>query len=105
MRTISQRVTNPPLLRTDSSGNLGVLNFTNITMYAAGSDSPASVITQGIAGAASLAFDQSGNLYVANAGATNSDPGSITVYATGTYSLTRTRTKNIKRSGSMVVGP
>jgi hypothetical protein len=104
-RTISQGITNPSMLRTDSSGNLGVLNFTNIAIYASGSNSPSKVITQGIAGAASMAFDQSNNLYVANVGATNSDPGSITVYAAGTYSLSETITKNIKRSSSVVVGP
>jgi sugar lactone lactonase YvrE len=104
-QTISEGVTNPLMIRVDSDGNVGVLNFTNVTMYAPGSDTPSNVITQGIANADSLAFDQSNNLYVANFGATNNDPGSITVYAAGSYSLTRTITKNIKHSISVAVGP
>jgi hypothetical protein len=112
-RTISNGVTSPIAIHADSIGNLGVLNGyngfistpANMTMYASGSGTPLSVITDGLDAPTSFAFDSSDNLYVSNIGATNNDPGSITVYAAGSYSLTRTITKNIEHSVSVAVGP
>jgi hypothetical protein len=112
---ITTGLTDPVVLHTDSSGNLGVLNGPNsynskphqpnVTIYAQGSRSPLNVISQGIDMPTSFVFDSSNNVYVSNQGATDSDLGSVTVYAAGSYSLTRTITKNLTHPNSVAVGP
>lgn len=56
-----------------------------IVVYPKGGSTPDHTITKGLDGATSLAFDKSGNLYVANCCS-----NTVTVYAAGTNNLIRT---------------
>src|SRR5579863_840584 len=73
-----------------SGSHLYVVNDggNTVTVYGAGSGSVLRTITQGLFVPYSLAFDSSGNLYVAN-------NRNVTVYATGSTNLIRTITNGI----------
>jgi len=113
-RTIRRGLFNPQAFAFDSAGNLYVANCPmcqgyysgaaaagNIAVYPPGAVKPSRIITDGIAGPNSIAFDGSDNLYVANQGAysfnyCNLGAGSsVTVYAPGGASPTRTITNGI----------
>ena len=60
-----------------------------MTVYAPGSTSPLRTISQDVSYPVALAFDESGDLCVANADGNNGN-GSVTVYAPGSTSVLRT---------------
>lgn len=65
----------------------------SVRIYAPGSTKPFRTITEGISNPVSLAFDDSGNLYVANSEILHGNkwgPATITVYAPGESSPSRT---------------
>jgi hypothetical protein len=75
---------------TFNHGHLFVSNEGSVAEYAAGGSQPIRVITQGISFARGLAFDKSGNLYVANCALQHYPPtssGSVTVYPPGSAKL------------------
>lgn len=62
-----------------------------MTVYAPGTTSVLRAISQGLNNPDSLAFDRSGNLYVANRGGNSGSGGdTVTVYAPGSTSVLRT---------------
>jgi DNA-binding beta-propeller fold protein YncE len=73
-----------------SGANLYVANYSDnsVTVYAPGSSKVLRAISQGVKGPDALAFDGSGNLYVANAGGNNAATW-VTVYAPGSTSPSR----------------
>ncbi|MGA8534789.1 MAG: hypothetical protein WB615_11815 [Candidatus Tumulicola sp.] len=114
-RTITSGLTAPWAMTTDSANNLYVLNEcadsggctnsqNNVAVYAPDSDSP-TVVTNGLDFPLAIAVDGSNNLYVANVGSSLSDPGSVTVYTSGTYSLTRTVTRNVDNPRYLALSP
>jgi hypothetical protein len=114
-RTITDGITIAYAMTTDGTGNLYVLNScinrggcsnsqNNVAIYSPGSDTPAHVVN-GLDFPVTLAVDSSGNLYVANNGSAESDPGSVTVYVSGAYSLIRTVTHNVNNPLYLALSP
>lgn len=114
-RTITDGITTAYAMTTDGTGNLYVLNScvnrggctnsqNNVAIYSPGGDTPAHVVN-GLDFPVTLAVDISGNLYVANNGSAESDPGSVTVYTSGTYSLIRRVTRNVDNPGYLALSP
>jgi hypothetical protein len=101
-------------MTTDSASNLYVLNEcagsggcinsqNNVAIYAQDSDLP-TVVADGLDFPLAIAVDGSSNLYVANNGSSLSDPGSVTVYTSGTHSLIRTVTRNVVNPRFLALG-
>ena len=99
-------------MTTDGAGNLYVLNSCggctnsedNVAIYSSGSATPIHVVN-GLDFPVTLAVDNSGNLYIGNSGSSESDPGSVTVYASGDYSLIRTVTRNVDNPLYLALSP
>jgi sugar lactone lactonase YvrE len=70
-------------------------------VYAPTDDKLIRVITTGVADARAIAFDQLGNLYVANEGP--HPPGSVAVYAPGAASPSRSITNGVDEPSSLAV--
>jgi sugar lactone lactonase YvrE len=101
LRTIEKGVERPDALAFDGSSNLYVANYpcrfascrnmaSSVTVYAAGSTKVLRTISQGVASPTALAFDRSGNLYVAN-----NWFGYVTAYAPGSTKVLRTIKKGV----------
>ena len=101
LRTIENGVQGPDALAFDGSGDLYVANYpcqfascrnvpSSVTVYAPGSSKVLRTISQGVTSAFALAFDRSGNLYVAN----NAN-GNVTDYAPGSTKLLHTIEKGV----------
>jgi hypothetical protein len=115
-RTITNGITIPYAITTDGAGDLYVLNScvnrggctnsqNSVAVYAPGGSAPAHVINEGLDFPVTLVPDSSSNLYVANIGSSESDLGSVTVYASGDYSLVRTVTRNVEYPDHLALGP
>jgi sugar lactone lactonase YvrE len=101
LRTIKKGVDRPDALAFDGSGNLYVANYpcrfascrsmaSSVTVYAPDSNKVLRTISRGVASPLALAFDPSGNLYVAN-----NSFGYVTVYAPGSTKVLRTIKKGV----------
>jgi hypothetical protein len=108
LRTIKKGMDNPAALVFDGSGNLYVANDgcpasscrhvvgSTITVYAPGSTKVLRTITKTVDQPFALAFDGSGNLYVANYGV-----NTVTVYAPGSTKVLRTIEKGVDRPDAL----
>jgi sugar lactone lactonase YvrE len=101
LRTIEKGVDRPDALAFDGPGNLYVANYpcrfascrnraSSVTVYASGRGKVLRTISQGVASPFALAFDRSGNLYIAN-----NWFGYVTVYAPGSTKVLRTIKKDV----------
>jgi hypothetical protein len=116
-RTILDGIATPVAMAFDSAGNLYVANEAGggrcgteanagtVTVYAPGASSPSYTITtaEGLCNPRALAFDPSGNLYVANSDDAKEFAGSVTVYSAGTATLLQTITDGIGTPESVAV--
>ena len=116
-RTITDGIYEPQGLAFDSSGNLYVANSGSTTgqgcgtnpgsvqVYAPGASSPSYTISgaQGICQPFRLAFDATGNLYVANLSLYGGPPGTVTVYGAGSNTLLRTITNGVTSPWSLAL--
>lgn len=100
----------PPPESDDSSGNLFVANDPpltaaagSVTVYATGTGHLLRTITKGIDKPTALAFDRSGNLYVANAHGL--ELGSVTVYAPGKSTPAHTITAYVQGPVALGLDP
>jgi hypothetical protein len=106
-RTLTAGMTNPYALAFDTANNVYVLNQGAVTVYPPTGTEPTRTISQGIGGCGlhsacihPIAFDDSGDLYVANNAA-----NTITVYAPNTSTPVRTITTGIDGPIGLSVGP
>ena len=83
--------------------NLYVANGSNdtITVYGSGSTSVLRTISQGVKVPLALAFDRSGNLYVANEKGGPEHEGAVTTYAPGSTSVLRTISQGVNTPGAL----
>jgi DNA-binding beta-propeller fold protein YncE len=82
-------------IATDPSGNLYVANDSETFVFKSGQQTPFHTITKGLIGTIYLLTDNSGDLFAANFGASGDPCGSVTVYNTANWKLTRTITNGI----------
>jgi hypothetical protein len=105
--TITDGILRPNELAIDAADNLYVMNEKNITVYSPGSTSPSWTISDGVSGGGlpyygygtQMAFDKSGNLYVANFAE------GVSVYAPGGTTPIRTITQGITNAYSVSLSP
>ncbi len=95
---------NPPLA-VDASGDLALFEGQDsLRVFAPGHSQPYWQITSGVNSSVdALAFDPSGNLYAANRGVNQGDPGSVAVYAPGDSSPSRIITGGIVHPMALAV--
>lgn len=104
---ITDGILRPNELAIDAADNLYVMNEKNITVYSPGSTSPSWTISDGVSGGGlpyygygtQMAFDKSGNLYVANFAE------GVSVYAPGGTTPIRTITQGITNAYSVSLSP
>ncbi|MEO6834487.1 MAG: NHL repeat-containing protein [Candidatus Tumulicola sp.] len=116
-RTITDGIDLPEALAFDGSGNLYAANaacpttfcihnheykHSTVTVYAPGSQSVMRTIRRGLNYAYRLAFDSSGNIYVANH---FGNSGNVTVYAPGSTDVLRTIWQGIVEPRALAFGP
>jgi DNA-binding beta-propeller fold protein YncE len=97
-----------PFLPSTAGPNLYVANYLGyVTVYAPGSGSVLRTIKKGVNGPYALAFDGSGNLYVANCGLNcgGMRKGTATVYSAGRNKLLRTISQGVDQPHALAFGP
>jgi hypothetical protein len=106
-RTLTAGMNNPYALAFDSVGDVYILNQGQVTVYPPTGTEPIRSITQGVGGCGlhsacihPIAFDGSGNLYVANNAANN-----VTVYAPNGSTPIQTITTGIDSPIGLAIGP
>jgi sugar lactone lactonase YvrE len=113
-RTTRKGIDAPKALAFDRAGDLYVANhgFNNysyplppgsVTMYPPGTSVPARTIAQGVHQPDALAFDDAGNVYVANYG-DESFAGSVTIYGTAQQPISTIRT-GVSHPSALAFGP
>jgi hypothetical protein len=94
--TLIDGITSPKVVTTDRRAYVYVANEFNIAVYPPESAKPSAVIKKSVSVPLSLAFDSSGNLYVANSNKRGrSAKGWVAVYEAKTFGLLRTITSGL----------